>query len=270
MTTVPPLITAIVLNYRTPRDTWSCVEALKAQTISDRLEILIVENHSDDDSVGYLKNRSRFSGGARVLENRSNAGYGKGNNLGLMQAKGAYTLIINPDTRLEPKGLQMMIEAMERDPGIGLIAPRLLFDDGTVRESARTFPQITDLIVKRTVLRTLFPGRMKRYLQHDRGDAAQDVDWVAGACLLTRTDMLRQLRGFDPRFFLFFEDTDLCRRIWKAGKRVVYLPSVTAKDSRHRLSAGGILSFFTRKTVRIHLWSAVLYFWKWRGEGGKG
>ncbi len=267
MTNSFPLATAVVLNYRTPVDTWGCVEALKAQTISDRLEILIVDNHSEDDSVGYLRNRARFSGTGAILENPVNAGYGKGNNLGLSHAHGEFTLIINPDTRLEPAGLERMIAMINKDPSIGILAPRLVFDDGIVRESARTFPGVSDLIVKRTALRRLFPSRMKRYLQHDRGNEPQDVDWVAGACLLARTSLLKDLGGFDPRFFLFFEDTDLCRRTWQAGKRVVYLPSVTASDSRHRLSDGGLFSFFTRKTVRIHLWSAVLYFWKWRGEG---
>jgi hypothetical protein len=78
-----------------------------------------------------------------------------------------------------------------------------------------------------------------------------------------RKEFFEQLHGFDPRFFLFFEDTDLCRRIWAAGKRVVYWPGVTAKDRRERLSQGGVLSLLNKKTARIHLASGIKYFRKW-------
>lgn len=265
-----PLVSAVVLNYRTPVQTWECVDALRKQTIGERVQILIVDNHSEDDSIGYLRNRVRMTKAASVIESARNSGYGKGNNLGIEHAAGDYILIINPDNALEPQGLERMIAAMESDPGIGILAPRLLFDDGTVRDSARAFPQISDLIIKRTALRRLFPKRMKHYLHQGTADGVlQDVDWVAGACLLMKRNFFRELGGFDPRFFLFFEDTDLCRRTWNVGKRVVYFTGATARDSRHRLSEGGVLSVFTSKAMRIHLQSAVRYFWKWRMYTGR-
>ncbi len=79
-----------------------------------------------------------------------------------------------------------------------------------------------------------------------------------------RSDLLRELHGFDERFFLFFEDTDLCRRCWKAGKRVVYFPEAQGTDRKSRLSEGGVGALLTKKTARIHLGSAIKYFWKWR------
>ena len=91
-----------------------------------------------------------------------------------------------------------------------------------------------------------------------------DVDWLVGACLLLRTDLFRRLKGFDERFFLFFEDMDLCRRTKILGKRVVYLPQIKVLDGKERLSGSSIFSLFTRKTTRIHLASAMKYFWKWR------
>ncbi len=261
------LASAIILNYRTGRDAWKCAEALLRQTIAEKIEILIVDNHSDDDSIGYLRNRVRSTHApVRILETPENIGYGQGNTFGVHAASGQYILIINPDNELEPAGLQTMMQAMERDPGIGILAPQLTHEDGTIRDSYRTFPTLLDLFIKRTPpLRRLFQGRMKRYLQHDANTSVtRDVDWIAGACFLMRRSFYGELGGFDPRFFLFFEDTDLCRRAWAAGKRVVYFPQVTARDRKHRLSEGGVGALFTKRTARIHLVSAVKYFWKWR------
>ncbi len=261
-----PLVSAVILNYRTGRDAWTCALSLLRQTVGDRLEILIVDNHSDDDSIGYLRNRSRGNPRIRIIETRENLGYGKGNNIGVEHARGENILIINPDNELEPGGLELLMKKMESDPSIGILGPQLVHEDGTIRDSYRTFPTAADIVIKRVpFLRRLFPGRMKRYLQHDQNaSATRDVDWIAGACFLMRRDFYRSMGGFDPRFFLFFEDTDLCRRCARLGKRVVYFPEVRARDRKHRLSEGGVMALFTKKTARIHLVSAVKYFWKWR------
>jgi len=84
--------------------------------------------------------------------------------------------------------------------------------------------------------------------------------------MLIRKDLFDQLHGFDERYFLFFEDADLCRRCWNAKKRVVYYPTVKAADGKERLSGDDLLSIFTKKTGRIHLISAIKYFWKWYGK----
>ena len=91
-----------------------------------------------------------------------------------------------------------------------------------------------------------------------------DVDWLVGACLLIPRQIFQSLGGFDPRFFLFFEDIDLCRRIKSLGKRVLYVPGVKVLDRRNRLSGSSIFSLLTKKTTWIHVASAVKYFWKWR------
>jgi hypothetical protein len=234
------------------------------------LEILIVDNHSEDDSIGVLRNTFHHvtpsTVEVRMLESRRNIGYGQGNQTAIAQVESAFILIINPDNELEPEGLAKMLAAMEADPSIGILGPQLRHSDGTIRDSFRTFPTPGDIFIKRTFLRHLFPKRMRRYLQYDEDRSkVREVDWLAGACLLIRRELFERLGGFDPRFFLFFEDTDLCRRCRAAGSRVIYFPNAFATDRKHRLSQGGFLSIFTKKTVRIHLVSAMKYFWKWRG-----
>jgi GT2 family glycosyltransferase len=261
----PPTISAIILNYRTWQDTTRCIQALLQQTIARELEILVVDNHSRNDSIGSLRNRWRSHPQVRLLEAPRNIGYGRGNNLGAAFARGEYLLIVNPDTLLLPEALERMLRFLQNHPDVGIVGPRLTFPDGNIRDSFRTFPSPKDVFIKRTLLRTLFSKRLRTYLQKDADpQRTRDVDWVVGACLFLRRDLFQELGGFDPRFFLFFEDTDLCRRCLQAGKRVVYFPEAEALDGEHRLSSGGLFSLLTKRTVRIHITSALKYFWKWQ------
>ncbi len=268
-----PLVSAIILNYRTGREAWKCAEGLLGQSIAEKMEVLIVDNHSQDDSIGYLRNRLRREAErgvldvtrVRILEAPRNVGFGAGYNLGFRHARGTFFLVNNPAKILRPDAVEKMVAAMEEDTGIGILAPKLIYDDGTFRDSYRSFPTFFDVIIKRTSLRSVFPGRMRRYLQWDRNpDLAGDTDWVVGGCFLMRASLCRELGGFDDRFFLFFEDTDLCRRARALGKRVVYFPAAQGTDRKQRLSEGGVMALFTKRTARIHLVSALKYFWKWR------
>ncbi|OGJ56446.1 hypothetical protein A3D88_03650 [Candidatus Peribacteria bacterium RIFCSPHIGHO2_02_FULL_52_16] len=261
-----PLVTAIILNFRSGLSAVECVRALKAQTMKHSMEILVVDNHSDDDSIGILHARLQGFADVRILESSMNRGFGQGYGLGIAHAHGTYILINNPDKKLKPDALEKMINKMQSDPSIGILAPKLIHDDGTVRHSVRSFPGPWDVLIKRTFLRSLFPHRLKKYLQLDQSiDEERDADWVVGGCLLMRRDFVQQIGGFDPRYFLFFEDIDLCRTCWEQGKRVVYFPSAVAVDRKRRLSEMNAFSMLLRKTGRAHIASACRYFWKWRG-----
>ncbi len=260
--TARPLVSAIVLNYRSPRDTVKCVEALREQTVASDLEILAVDNHSDDESIGFLRAHLNGLPSVTIVETRKNLGYGRGNNAASRQAKGEYILIINPDNVLPKDGVERMLSYLKTHPETGIVGPALVYPDGAVRPSARPFPKLTDLLSKR-----LFPAKWQTRYDKDMADMqrkdAVDVDWMVGACLLLKADLYRALGGFDERFFLFFEDIDLCRRIKGRGLKVTYLPSVRVLDRRGRLSGSSIFSLVTRKTTRIHLMSALKYFGKW-------
>ncbi|HLC76321.1 MAG TPA: glycosyltransferase family 2 protein [Candidatus Peribacterales bacterium] len=262
-----PLVSIVVLfhNERSAEEAVRCLKALKNQTIADQIEIILVSNAANGSAlkiIGDERNDPRIT----LIEAKENIGYGRGNNLGAQSATGEYLLILNPDNRLEPHALETMIAYLKEHHDVGIVGAKLIFPNGTVRDSYRSFPTLFDIFIKRTALRHLFPRRMKNYLQSDQDPTViRDVDWMCGACLLLPRSLYEKLGGFDERFFLFFEDCDLCRRVWKMNLRVVYLPTAVANDNEQRLSAGGILSFFTKKTVRIHTASAIKYFWKWKG-----
>lgn len=288
-----PQVSAIVLNYRTPQHTVRCVQALLGQAMSSELwamstkeipsahssqlkaqswlEVIVVDNHSTDDSIGVLRNRTKHNPRVRIIEARRNIGFGQGYNLGARHARGKYLLINNPAKLLHRDALDRMTAMMEEDASIGILGPRLVQEDGTTRDSFRAFPSILDVLAKRTPLKHLVPGRMRRYLRTDANpEEPHDTDWVIGGCFLIRRDLWEELGGFDRRFFLFFEDIDLCRRLWEKGKRVIYYPQVQATDRKRRLSEGGIPSLLLHRTGRSHIASAVKYFWKWRGARAPG
>lgn len=262
-----PLVSAIIVTTWSAQDAVKCVQALLGQTIASEIEILVIDNHSEDDSIGTLRVRFGNHPQVRLLESNRNRGYGAGNNYAARYASGEYLLIINPDNELEPTGLERMVQMFRQDPSMGILAPKLEYPDGRVRESARAFPTLFDVCIKRTFLQYIFHNRLRRYLQTDAPDIpVRDTDWVVGACLFFRKDFFDQLHGFDERFFLFFEDMDLCRRCRDAGKRVIFVSSIRARDRKQRLSGGGFFSLLLRKTGRIHIASAFKYFWKWRSE----
>jgi hypothetical protein len=260
-----PLVSALVLNYRGPQDTVRCVQNLQRQTIADRMEMIVIDNASCDDSIGVLRNRLGKMQNVRIVESPKNLGFGGGNNVGARYATGEYILIINPDTEPEADSLERLIAILQEDPGIGIVAPMLAFSDGTVRDSHRNFPTLSALVAKRTPLGKLMPGVLDRYLHRRSAGTMLDVDWVVGAFMLLKRDLYKELGGFDERYFLFLEDTDLCRRCWQTGRRVVYCTGIRAADGKRRLSGEGVLPILTTKVGRIHIASALKYFWKWRG-----
>lgn len=260
-----PLVSVLILNYRSPEATVRCAEQFVAQTMAGEIEILVIDNHSDDDSVGVLRNRLSKYPQVRIIETPRNNGFGYGYNTGARYATGEYLLINNPDKMMPNDGLELLITGMTSDTDIGILAPKLVHPDGTYRTSIRRFPHLIDILSRRSFLGSLFPGALRRYLMLDADmEQEQDVDWVVGGCFCIPRSLFEEIGGFDERFFLFFEDTDICRRVRHRGKRVVYTPKVACTDRKNRLSGQSFWDLFFKKTGRIHILSAFKYFRKWR------
>jgi len=262
-----PIVSVLILNFRNANATVRCVTALQEQTIADRMEILVIDNHSSNDSIGILRTQLAQFSNVRLIETADNKGFGSGYNTGAHYARGEYLFCNNPDKLPEPSTIQILVERMQEDESIGIGAPKILHSDGTQRLSIRRFPHIRDIISRRSIFGMLFPTSLDHYLMKDVDlNATQEVDWVIGGCVAIRTDLFRTLCGFDEQFFLFFEDTDLCRRCHVLGKKVVYIPKARVFDKKNRLSGEHFYDLFLKKTGRIHVFSAVKYFWKWKSH----
>ncbi len=245
-----------------------CVEAIEKSITDFDYEIIVVDNGSQDESIESLRALHRANR-IHLVEAGKNLGYGKANNLGVQHAKGEFVIISNPDVFVQPDTMQKLFDHLQKNPDIGLIGPRLRYYNGEIQPSCRRHMTFGDLIIKRTLLKHLpaFKARLARYLMQDFDhNQVQDVELITGAYFLMSKSLYEQIGGFDPRYFLFMEDYDLCRKVHEAGYRVIYFPLAEAQHYHKRLSDGGLFRLVFKRISWIHLASAFKYFWKWRGK----
>ncbi len=201
------------------------------------VEVLVVDNASADGSAEMV--RTEFPGVA-LLEPGENLGFVAANNLALGRARGRYVLLLNPDTLVPPDALPTMLAYLEAHPEVGLVGPRLVYGDGAEQPSRRRFPTLASGLMESTLLEEWFPHNpwARRYRMEDLPPATgpQRVDWVTGACLLVRSEAIRQVGLLDEAIFMYSEEVDWCRRLVDAGWAVVYLPTVTVTHYEGRSS----------------------------------
>lgn len=192
----------------------ACLASIVAQTRQTDYELIISDNGSADGSLDFVRqNYPR----ARILENRANLGYARGNNVGIEAARGQYILILNPDTIIQDQGLDRWMQFAARHPEAGALGCKVVNPDGSLQDPARPFP--TNWLYLQMALWL----RGNRYLWWD-GNSQRRIAWQSGCAVLFRADVLRQLKGFDERFFYHFEEVDLCYRVWQAGFPILYTP----------------------------------------------
>lgn len=197
-------VTRVIVSYNSAAVLPACLDAVAgAPTI-------VVDNQSTDDSREFCRGREDV----RLIEAPGNLGYGAGNNLGLANCETPYILIINPDAVLDAANLRVLLDAAETYPEAALIAPRIVNADGTVERSD-----------DRALHRRAGYNR-KRLDPLPEGPVC--TEFLSGAVFLGRTEVLKKLGGFDERFFLFYEDDDLCWRIVEAGYCNILTPHAGA------------------------------------------
>lgn len=216
----------------------STVASLRAAVVRLRetrgtgpVSVVLVDNGGTPASLAFRDDLRRNGIDYRVIEGHGNVGYGRGHNLALhADDRNAYHLVLNPDVILEEDALAVALDFFAAHPDVGLISPRIGDADGNRQYLCRRFPTVLDLFVRGFLprsLRHLFERRLARYEMRDQIND-RDVVWepaiVSGCFMLFRTDVLRQLGGFDPRYFLYFEDYDLSLRTHDVA-RVAYVPA---------------------------------------------
>lgn len=218
-------ITIVIVSFRAKyfleQTIRSAIEALKGLSG----EIIVVDNNSADDTMPYVK--PKFPD-VKFIENKENVGFARANNQAIMQARGTFTLILNPDTVITPESLQKPLAWMERHPLCGAIGLHMIDGNGEfLPESKRAFPTPWVSFCKIFGLSKFFPRSRTfakyhlRYLDERQPHA---IDILAGAYMFCRTSVLQKIGGFDEDFFMYGEDIDLSYRIVKEGYQNCYLP----------------------------------------------
>jgi GT2 family glycosyltransferase len=223
-----PLVSVLVVSHNV-RDL--LLEALQAlgNDGCPNLQLIVVDNASADGSAEAVE---RDFPTADVLGLAGNLGYGKANNLAFQRAKGDLILLLNPDVTISPGCLDHLVRFLEEHPDAGAVGPRLVRPDGSPDLAARrSFPTPETSLYRFAALSRLFPGsaRFNRYNLGALDPALEhEMDAGTGACLLVRREAIDRVGLFDPDFFMYGEDLDLCYRIKAGGWKVWYVPSAMA------------------------------------------
>jgi GT2 family glycosyltransferase len=242
-----PRVTVILVSYRSRATIDAALEELRPAHEHGALDCIVVDNKSDDGTAEHVRARHSW---ASLIEAGGNLGFGRGCNLGLARARSDYVLLLNPDAVLGESELARLVAFLDAHPRAAIVGPAIRNSDGTLQ---RTLPFPT-------------PGRIARGRYGERemqpiepGSAPRRADWVCGAVLLARRDVLQRLGGFDPRFFLYFEETDLCFRAHALGWETWCTGEVVARHRTHS-SASATARPLYHGCIAEHYFASRFYY----------
>lgn len=260
------MLDILIVNYNTANLLAPMFAACDAATQGLQVRYWVVDNASRDDSVAVLRQQYPHAG---LEVNTSNVGFGRANNQLLKHVQGDYVLLLNTDAFVAPDTLQRTLAYMQANPRCGVLGVKLVGRDCTLQPSCRYFPTPWNVFLSRTGLARFMPKtRMVDDMEWDHA-SVRECDWVPGCYYLVRREVLDQVGLFDPRYFLYYEEVDHCKRVKDAGWQVVYFPDTTVVhiggESAKSVEA---LSDAGRQISALQIESELLYFRKHSGLAG--
>jgi len=207
-----PKVSIIVLNWNGKKFLKNCLGSL-AQLTYPQVEIIVVDNNSEDGSQEFVKANYQK---VILIENKKNYGFAKGNNIGFEVSKGDYILILNNDTIVTPNFLNSLMKDFENNPTIACLQPQIrLFENKQLLDGVGAFLTFTGFLYHFGYLKDKMQPKYNKKMK---------IFSAKGACMLLRRKAIEKVGLFDEDFFIFFEETDLCFRLWLAGYSVMYEP----------------------------------------------
>ncbi len=225
-------LSIITVTYCSEKQIETLIRSVQKGCSKISYEHILVDNGSSDNTLALIQS---FGDAVICLDNKENLGFSKANQLGYQKSKGCYLLFLNPDMEVEEKSLDKLFEWMDSRSEIGIAGCRLVDHEGKFNQEAapRRFPRLYEQFIILLKLQKLFPKSLDRYFYQDLDfSKEQVVDSVRGSFMLMRRELTNLLGWpFDPRYFIWFEDVDICREAKKHGFGVVYTPIVQCKDA---------------------------------------
>jgi GT2 family glycosyltransferase len=256
-----------IVTWNTAECIGACLDALPAALAGLDAEVVVVDNASSDDSVAIAERHP----GVRVVRNPDNRGYARAMNQALRGEHGARTdaeflIALNPDTRCPPGALARLVQFLRDHDDVGLVAPRLLNDDGSLQHSVHRFPSPVEAAVMGFVPPPARPGPIGRHwwlegAAQGRHERVEDVDWMIGAVHCIRASALGSLGPYDETWFMYVEDLDLCWQLRERNWRVVLAGDV---EVTHIGNVAGEKAWGAAREAR---WLDAMYEWYEREHG---
>ncbi|MDP3983059.1 MAG: glycosyltransferase [bacterium] len=206
------LVSIVILNWNGKQHLRNCLDSIKAQSYSP-LEVIVVDNGSSDGSQMMV--RREFSWVKLVLS-KTNRGYSGGNNLGISKSKGEYVFVLNNDTQVDKNFLKPLLAIMESDKNIGCVQPKMLYSSNhDLLNAVGSYFTSTGI---------LYHYGYRKNAKLEQYNKRLKIFSAKGAAMLLRKSALSKIGLFDEDFFIYFEETDLCHRLWLSGYQVIYEP----------------------------------------------
>ena len=269
-----PQVSIIIVAHNSQSVLMGCLRSIRRILDRSECEVIIVDNASTDDTIRLVTEQfPQF----KLVRSSRNLGFAGGLNLGFKEAAGKYYLVLNPDTIITPSAIPTLLTFLEKNPKAGVAGATLTYPNGSAQDSTFDFPSLPrELLNYLPELKTLLRPRQMAAAIHrimgifgNKGDnkVPYRVECVSGAALLVRSDIVKQLDGFDEGFFLYHEERDFCHRVWNEGRevwtvpqaQVIHLDAHGTGYRRNRLPSMPVLGW--RVAGMDRLW------WKHRGRG---
>jgi GT2 family glycosyltransferase len=223
-------IDIVIVNWNSGDLLKKCVESILASDSIDSVsQILIVDNHSEDQSISMLPEHKSI----KLILNQSNLGFAKACNQGFLKCRSDYVLLLNPDTLLFKETLRGCIDYMDEKPKTGIMGCQLLDEAGKITASCARFPRAIDFVIHGTGLSRLLPKvfRPATLMTDWNHEQSRMVDQVMGAFMFMRSNVFEHIGYFDERYFVYFEELDFSLRYKKAGGNIFFNTEVKAIHS---------------------------------------
>jgi GT2 family glycosyltransferase len=216
-------LSIVILSWNTRDLLDACLRSIYAADDAPDCEVIVVDNASQDGSAEMV---AESYPQAVLVRNSSNEGYARGNNIGMKQSSGDYILLLNSDTEIHEDAPAALVAFMDEHQDYGACGAQLRNPDGSIQHACKRFPGLWVTLFFDTFLEKLFPENrvVRRYFMRDFDHAeSRDVDQPPGACFLLRRVLLDEIGFLDEDLFLFYNDVDYCKRIWKAGYKIRFI-----------------------------------------------
>jgi hypothetical protein len=231
-------VSIVVVSYECRDDLELCLRSIDEHREGVAVDVSVVDNCSSDGTQEMVA--ERFSHVALIANDR-NLGFATANNQALHDVGGRFVFLLNPDAVLMPGALRELVAFMDSHPEVGAVGPKLLNRDGSLQHSVRRFPSLMGAAFETLFLHRLIPTLTSRFgevvLDEAEYERAHPVEWVSGAAMFVRLEVLDRVGLLDESFFLFAEEVDWFKRMHDAGVSVWFVPDATVQ---HRDNAGGI------------------------------
>lgn len=216
--------------------------------------LYVIDNNSTDGTIDEV---TSCDGNIAILRNQKNLGFGAGHNIVLDKINSKYHIVVNPDITIVNNVIGDMFKYMEENPDIGLLTPLVKHPDGRIQYLCKRNPTVTDLFI-RLVFPNSFKKRQDYFTMKETGyDKPFEVEYATGCFMFFRTEIFKQVKGFDEHIFLYLEDADITRRVNQISKTIFYPYNFVIHDWQRGAHKN-------LKLMWINVKSALWYFWKWR------